>query len=72
MTLAEAKDSVGCVVFSRDPGTKMVRYGPWHGPWTLLQVTKGGTAIIKDCDGEIRHVPPSCLRLLLIRDRNDS
>jgi hypothetical protein len=69
MNLEEAKSYVGKEVWSRDT-QKMVRYGPPHGPWVLVQVTKGGIARLKkvwpkDHTGgnfiEYRHVPPSCL-----------
>jgi hypothetical protein len=70
MNQEEAKSYIGKEVWSRDAGSKMVRYGPPHGPWTLERVLKGGLAIIRrelppDKYGhsfiDYRKVPPTCL-----------
>jgi hypothetical protein len=47
------------MVMIRDPGYKMVYHHRPHGPYRLLQVTKGGLAIL---EGREQHrVPPSLL-----------
>lgn len=63
MGIDEARQLVGSMVMSRDPGHKMMRSLPPHGPYRLLQVTKGGLAIL---EGREQHrVPPSLLDLVV-------
>jgi hypothetical protein len=59
MNIEEARSNVGRMVMSTDPGWKMVKKLPPHGPYFLLQVTKGGTGIL--CGGQ--RVTPSHLTL---------
>ena len=47
MNIDEAKQHVGKAVMSIDPGNKLWPHSPKpHGPYILLQVTKGGRAIL--------------------------
>ena len=62
MYLQEAKNNVGKMVMSRDPGYKCIRSVAPHGPYKLLQVTKAGLAILEGRE-EFR-VPPTLLALV--------
>lgn len=60
MNIQEAKESVGKLVMSKDAGCKMIhKVNTPHGPYKLLQITKGGTAILEGRE-EFR-VSPSLL-----------
>jgi hypothetical protein len=60
MNVEEAKRAIGQEVFSYDAGEKMIkRVYKAHGPYTLLQVTKGGLAILLGREEE--RIPLSLL-----------
>ena len=59
MDIQTAKKFVGRMVMSHDAGAKMIRRGRnAHGPYRLLQITKGGMAIL---EGRPEQVEPSLL-----------
>jgi hypothetical protein len=60
MNVEEAKHAIGQEVFSYDAGDKLIkRVNKAHGPYTLLQVTKGGLAIL--LGREDKRIPVSLL-----------
>lgn len=62
MDLELAKNSIGKLVMSRDPGHRLIRDLPPHGPYRLLKITKAGLAIL---EGRTAHrVPTSLLELV--------
>ena len=62
MNIETAKSSIGKMVMSKDPGSKMVHsISHQHGPYKLLKITKGGRAIFEG-RGEFR-ISPSLLEI---------
>lgn len=62
MRIETARQIIGTMVMSRDAGSKMIPSVPVpHGPYRLLQITKGGECIL---EGREEHrVPPSLIEL---------
>jgi len=57
MKLEDARNHVGKLVMSRSAGTKCItKLSDYHGPYTLVQVTKAGLAIL-DGDLDDRVLP---------------
>jgi uncharacterized protein with PIN domain len=68
MNIETARKSVGRLVMSYDPGSKMIhRVVEAHGPYKLLQITKGGEAILEG--REDYRVPPTLIRMMTVTER---
>ena len=63
MNIEEARKNVGRRVMSTDPGRKMMRELPPHGPYRLTQVTKEGLAILQGRVAPTLRVAPRHLTL---------
>jgi len=54
MKMEGAKNSIGKMVMTTDPGNKMVKeMYPAHGPFRLLKITKAGLAILEGYEGRV-------------------
>ncbi len=68
MSINEAKDNIGQMVMSRDPGYWLIREVKTpHGPYLLKKVTKGGMALIERPPEQ----GPAAVRPSLLSKAND-
>jgi len=70
MNLEQAKQSVGKLVISTDPGYKMIKSLAPHGPYKLTKVTKAGLCKLEGRDDNFQ-ISPSHLTLYSVWEQDE-